>query len=216
MKKYLLVVIVTVLSLRSNAQLDMLEPETGYFSGLNHQDSYYPIVKKVLFDSLQYNTDIRIVVMPSFSPEYLISIDTRENGKSYLTYRIAKQQIWNWPKPKNDQIECQKYIIEFDNIFAKKLHELFVLAISKARFIPPPKGDTFEVQGVDGTNYIFLTFVNGNGLIGGKTWSPRSEKMSGLVVLTEWLNDCARTGTVQNQDKMLIKVNDLIDKFKNE
>jgi len=205
MKKLTIILIFAGLLLRSNAQSDNLQTETGFFSGFSHQDSYYPIVKKILFDSLSYYTDLRVVVMPSFSPEYMISLDSKD-GKTYLTYRIAKQQIWHFPKPDNDQIKCNNYRILFDSSISKKIHELFFLAISKARFDIRPSA-------VDGTSYIFITFENGYGLIGGQTWSPRTEKLSGLVAIAEWLNDCARNGSIVNKDKMMLKINDLIAKF---
>jgi len=158
-----------------------------------------------LFDSLSVNTGLRVVVLPSFSPEYLISLDTK-NGKTFLTYRIAKEQIYQFPTTKNDQVKYNNYKIEFDPSLAKKIHELFFLAISKARF-------KSGLDGVDGTSYVFITYEPGYGLIAGQTWSPRSEKLLGLVVIAEWLNDCARNGDVLNKDKMLLKIDDLIAKF---
>ena len=204
MKKFIFILVFSGLALCSNAQPDNLQPEKGVFSGYTFLDQYYSAVKKVLFDSLSLQTDLRIVVMPSFSPEYLISLDKQES-KTYLTYRIAKQQIWQIPNP-NDKVKFNKYRIEFDSSITKKIHELFVLAISKSKF------DSLT-DGLDGTTYIFTTYENGYGLIGGKTWSPRTEKLSGLVAIAEWLNDCARTGAVMNKDRMLQKINDLIAKF---
>jgi hypothetical protein len=204
MRKLIFILIISGLALCSNAQTDNLQPEKGLFSGYTFLDEYYIAVKKVLFDSLSLQTDLRIVVMPSFSPEYLISIDTKES-KTYLTYRIAKQQIWQIPKP-NDKVKFNNFKVEFDPAITKKIHELFVLAISKSRFDYLP-------DGVDGTTYIFITYKQGYGLMGGQTWSPRTEKLSGLVAIAEWLNDCARTGALMNKDKMLQKINDLITKF---
>jgi len=204
MKKLISIVVFIGLCLSSKAQPDNLQPEKGLFSGNNLQESYYSAVKKVLFDSLSLQTDLRIIVLPSFLPEYLISLDTKD-GKTYLTYRIAKQQIWNIPKP-NDQIKCNNYKIVFDSSITKKIHELFVLAISQAKF-------DYLSDGLDGTNYFFLTFENGFGLIGGQTWSPKTEKLSGLVAIADWLTECAKAGSVMNKDKMLQKINKLIAKF---
>jgi hypothetical protein len=204
MKKFIFILVFSGLALFSNAQPDNLQPEKGLFSGYTFLDQYYSAVKKVLFDSLSLQTDLRIVVMPSFSPEYLISLDTKES-KTYLIYRIVKQQIWQIPKP-NDQVKFNNYEIEFDPSITKKIHELFVLAISKSKF-------DCLTDGLDGTTYVFVIYENGYGLIGGQTWSPRTEKLSGLVAIAEWLNDCARTGAVMNKDRMLQKINDLIAKF---
>jgi hypothetical protein len=205
MKLLFTILIFSFVSLKSYSQTDNLQPQTGFFSGFTHQDSYYPIVKKILFDSLPNNADLRVVVLPSFSPEYLISIDSK-GSKTYLTYRIAKQQIWNFPKPKNDQIKFNQFQIQLDSSIAKKIHELFFLAISNAKY-------STRDAGVDGTSYIFITFKNGFGLIGGQTWSPRTDKLSGLITITEWLVDCSKTGEFINKDKMLTLIKDLTLKF---
>jgi hypothetical protein len=204
MKKLISIVVLIGLCLSSKAQSDNLQPEKGFFSESNLQFSYSLAVKKVLCDSLTAQTDLRIIVLPSFLPEYLISLDTKD-GKTYLTYRIAKQQIWNISKP-NDQIKSNNYKIEFDSSISKKIHELFVLAISQAKFDNPS-------DGLDGTKYFFLTFENGFGLIGGQTWSPKTEKLSGLVAIADWLTECAKAGSATNKDKMLQKINKLIAKF---
>lgn len=137
---------IQIICLTSYSQTDNLKPQTGFFSGLNTQDSYYPIVKKILFDSLSIRTDLRIVVLPSFSPEYLISIDSKGSTK-YLTYRIAKQQIWYFPKPHNDQITFTQYQMQLDTSIADKIHKLFFLAISKSKF-------DIGTTGVDGTSQV--------------------------------------------------------------
>ncbi len=204
MKKLIFILVFFGQTLYSNAQTDNLQPEKGIFSGYSFMDQYYIAVKKVLYDSLPVNPDLRVVVMPSFSPEYLISLDSK-GSKTYLTYRIAKQQIWQIPKP-NDKVEFKNYRIEFDPVISKKIQELFVLAISHAKFDNLP-------DGLDGTTYIFTTYKHGYGLIGGQAWSPRTEKLSGLVAIAEWLNDCARTGTVLNRDKMQQKITYLMTKF---
>jgi len=208
MKKLIFIFTLTGLAFFSNAQTDNLQPEKGLFSGYSTlHDSYYLAVKKVLFDSLSLHTDLRIVVMPSFYPEYLISLETKE-GKTYLTYRIAKQQIWQIPKP-NNQVKFNNYKIEFDPFLAKKIHELFFLAISQAKFDCSP-------DGLDGTIYVFMTYENGYGLISGQTWSPGTEKLSGLISIAKWLTDCASSGEVMNKDKMLQKIIDLTAKFNND
>jgi len=190
----------------SYAQTDNLQPHTGIFTVLNIQGSYYPKLKRILFDSLSYNTDLRIIVMPSFSPEYLISLDSK-NGKTYLTYRIAKQEISSFPETKNNQIKFNQQRIQIDTSIANKIHDFFLFAVAKAR-------SGFGPEQLDGTSYVFITSKNGYDLIAGETWSPKTEKLSGLVTITEWLIDCCKTGEIKNKDKMLSLITDLTLKFK--
>jgi hypothetical protein len=204
-KKLILVLLVIGLPLTAKAQADNLQPETGYFSGFYPDDSYYPVVKKVLFDSLSYYTDLRVVVLPSFLPEYLISLDTKD-GNTYLTYRIANRQIYNFPGPSSDKVQFSTYKIQFDSSIAKKIHQLYFMAISKAKFIP-------RDSGLDGTSYFFMVFHQSYGLICGKTWTPTTGKMGDLVTITDWLKYCAKSGSLQNRDKMQVMIDGLIEKF---
>ena len=206
MKKYFLSIILCSLYLVTNAQIDLLEPATGFFSSYSHEDEYYPRVKKIFYDSLQYNPEARIIVMPSFSQEYLVSIDVK-NRKTYLTYRIAKNQVWINKTKEN--LKCTEYKMELDNSIAKSLHELIFTATSKVKYPDQP------ISGSDGTTYIFIAFETGYGLRSGKTWSPPDcGKLHELIEIVDWLVDCAIKGELINQDKMQKKINDLIERFK--
>jgi hypothetical protein len=189
----------------TNAQNDNLEPMPGYFSSSQSETFYYPLVKKALFDSLGYNPDTRILVLPSFTNEYVVSIDTK-NGITYLTYRIAKQQIWHNRKSK--AFEYDQYKMAFDSSMARKIHELLFLATSKAQY--PTGSKLIE----DGTTYNFICFNIGVGIRSGKTKSTDGEKMKGLVEITDWLVNCAKKGEILNIDNMTIVINNLIDNFK--
>jgi len=205
MKKYFLSIILCSFYLVTNAQNDFLEPATGFFSSYYHQDEYYPRVKKILYDSLKYNPNARIIVMPSFSEEYLVSIDTK-NRETYLTYRIAKNQIWSNKTKEN--IECTEYKMKIDYSIAKILHNLIFTATSKAKYPDQP------IPKLDGTTYIFIAFETGYGFRSGMTWSPGSGKLHELTEIVDWLVDCAKKGELISQDKMQKKINDLIERFK--
>jgi hypothetical protein len=203
--KLILILLFIGLCLCTNAQLDNLEPEPGFFSSLNTQYSYFPKVKAVLCDSLQYDTEARVVVIPSFSQEYLVSIDSK-NGKTYLSYRIAKKRIWKIRS--KGLMDCEKYRISFDSSVAKKIHELFFLATSQVKY------SNNQIFGEDGITYFFISFEIEYGIRSGFTCSPKTEKMLGLVEVAEWLVDCAKEGKIINQDKMTDKLNKLIGYFK--
>ena len=204
MKKIFLISFFTCIIQISNAQHDNLEPVSGYFSSTKSDEFYYPLVKKALIDSLGSNPEARILVLPSFTNEYLVSIDT-ENGIPYLTYRIVKQQIWYNRKSK--ELLFEQFKIPFDAQMTSQINALFFLATSKVQY---STNSLME----DGTTYNFICFKVGIGIRSGKTKSPESSKMVGLVKITDWLANCAKKGEIIDRDKMTIFINDLIDKFK--
>lgn len=191
----------------SYAQLDNLEPESGFFSSSDTKCSYYPKVRNILCNNLEYYTEARVVVLPPFSQEYLISLDSK-NGQTYLTYRIAKDQIWH--NRKKSIIECENHEIVFDPSVAMKIHELFYLATSRAKY------SNDRILEEDGTSYIFVAFETGFGLRSGFTKSPKAGNMQELVKITDWLVNCAKEGKILNQKEMDLKIIGLINVFKKE
>ena len=144
--------------------------------------------------------------MTSFLPEYVISIDFN-NGIDYLTFRIANEQIWDVPKPKNDKIKCTTYRIKFDSKVSDKIQALLFSTISKAKFAA-------SEGGLDGTSFIFLTSKSGYGIIGGESWSPSEDTtVPGLINLTGWLKKCAIEGKILDKDNMIQRIDDLIKNY---
>lgn len=207
MKTFFLSTLFCCFYLTSTAQNDFLEPADGFFSSLSHQDEYYSRVKSILYDSLQYRTDARFVVLPSFSQEYLVSIDS-QFGKTYLTYRVAKRQIWSNMLEEN--LKHNEFKMNLDNSIAKSIHDLIFSATSKVKY------SDYPTSREDGTIYFFIVFEPGYGVRSGTTWSPSSDKLKELIEIVDWLVDCAKNGYMKNQDEMKKKINELIEKFKNQ
>ena len=202
LKTILLLTVFFGLSISSFAQLEKLKPEPGSFSSLEVNSRYFSTVRKVLFDSLSINPKIRVIVMPPFSAEYLISIDS-DHGVDYLIYRIAKRQIWDIFKPTNDKVGYSNFKMRFDPSIADKLQSLFLQAILNSRF-SPLDGE------LDQTNYIFLTSKFGYGMIGGSISASTGTNKPGLIMLSGWLKDCAKQGQLLEINKMVAIINDLI------
>ena len=204
MKRFLFIIFYIEFSLATFAQIERLRPETGYFSGFNPMNMYYPTVRKVLYDAFPPLPKVRIIVFPSFSAEYLITI-YRKNGVDYLSYRIAKKQIWNFNNPTNDKIGYTESKINFDPIIADKLEILFFQAIRNAKFT------SHDDTGVDGVGFIFQTYKGGYGVIGGEAWAvSTTTDHPGLIMLTDWLKNCALKGQVLDIDRMAGIIDDLI------
>jgi len=207
MKKIFFVGIIMIMNLSTKAQIDNLEPEEGFLSCHPTFEEYYVSLKKTLFENLSYYTDARAIVIPSFGePQYLVSIDSKD-GLSYLTYRILKEQIGISNKNKG-KIEYREYKMELDTTLANRLHELFFLATSKARYPEEP------YFGTDGITYTFMSSKQFYGTRSGKIWSPEGGRLLGLVQITDWLAKCAKEKEIADRDKMIVKINELIEKFR--
>ncbi len=208
MKKLLFVGIIMIMNLSTKAQIDNLEPEEGFLSCHPTFEEYYITLKNNLLENLPYYTDARAIVIPSFGkPQYLVSIDSKD-GLSYLTYRILKEQIGIKNK-KNDKIEYREYKMKLDTTLANRLHDLFFLATSKVRY---PEGPYF---GTDGITYTFMSSKQFYGTRSGKIWSPEGGRLLGLVQITDWLAKCAKEKEITDKDKMVVTINELIEKFRN-
>jgi hypothetical protein len=191
MRELLLLIILLSPFARLNCQEDHLIPEEGLFSTASFTDKYFISVKNCLFPGLNFDTQARLIVLPSFSNEYVLSVDKKGN-KSYLTYRVADEQIW---QSKNRNVRYKELEIPVDDELASDLQNLLSLAISKTKY------SNNSVSGCDGTDYYFSTFILGEGVKCGKAWSPNTERISELVVIFDWLRECAlKTENINNED----------------
>lgn len=160
---------------------DHLLPSEGYFTSYAHQRAYYPRVRDVLGAGLTDTPLAQVVVLPSFTPEYLVSLEER-GAKYYLTYRICETSVWASLQEKRlPSVSVKTTTVELSQSAATAVVATFSQAISQTHY---PEPSTNRSLGSDGTTYEFSNFQQGVGLQGGQTWSPRTgTKMSDLVAL---------------------------------
>jgi hypothetical protein len=173
------------------------------------------IRKKLLFDLSDFPI-ARILVCPSFEPEFAVSIETKldKNGKeydeskTYLILRTCYPSIWNsYLNKDNSSIVSTKEIL-IDSVFSQVLESLFKSALSKARFSLEP------TDGVDGTNYYFMSSIEFEGVLCGYTWSPDSgTRMNELCEITVLLRNYCETNDVKVKYEIINKSNKLIERF---
>ncbi|WBA44367.1 hypothetical protein [Hymenobacter canadensis] len=184
-----------ILSINASAQQgkDHLVPTEGIFTSYSHEQAYYSRVGDVLLAGLTDSPLARVVVLPSFSPEYVLSLEQRA-AKYYLTYRICQTRVWsNYEKTPAIRIQVNTTTVELSKPAALLVAKAFKQAIAKTRYPAPSK---YHDNGSDGTSYHFSHFQLGIGLRGGQTWSPeKGSKMSDLVALTTTLNKVAAAPT---------------------
>jgi hypothetical protein len=167
-------VVFTSLSDQAKAQDDNLKPVNGIFSQYDFQFDYYSLVRKLLFRGFSDNPEIRFVVIPSFTPEFVLDIEVDNNKKYFLLYHQANPSIWYNQGKKKINIDSMKTEIEYKSFALIK--KLFLAAINKTKYQP----DSLHSIGIDGTDYYFS--VNDMGQKDGFIWSPPvGTKMNRLV-----------------------------------
>ena len=183
MNRLIFVLPLLFISWLCQAQDDHLNPEQGYFSSYKYQDDYYSRIRHIMYDSVSNQPAVRVVVVPSFVPEYMITIDREKTGTEFvLTYRTVSRSIWSEQyKAKNyATIKVKERKQNLPQPLASLLISLAETAVNQTRY--PEK----RSLGSDGVNYHIST--NNAGLRGGYTWSPRqSSLMSELVVIIDQL-----------------------------
>ena len=90
MKKTITTLLLLSLSLRMTGQIDYLEPIKDYSKYKSELSGYYSNVLSLLSTGLSKKPYACYAVIPSFSPEYTVSAETK-NGKYYLISNTLSQ-----------------------------------------------------------------------------------------------------------------------------
>lgn len=165
---------------------DCLEPEEGYLVSYAYAANYYPKLRELLYAGLGDSPVARVVVLPSFAPEYVISIDQKARTY-YLTYRVCQTSLWSALAKKGKQVAVDTKTVELSQELATAVARLFNAAVDQTKYPEP-----IPSMNSDGTTFTFSTFRMGIGLRGGKTWSPQDgTHMGALVALVSHLQRIA-------------------------
>ena len=206
-----LILIGTVFSLTTFGQSagDHLEPTGGYFNMYRHEYEYYPFIYKHLIKDISWNPIARVLTLPSFSPENVLSIESidREEKIFKVIYKVCKESIWYREGDKND-IEVIKYEVGIDTTTVNLIRRVFTKAISETRYYEDPG------MGLDGVTYIFSAFELGAGIRAGEVWSPdEGTKMNDLVEFVDLLISLAKSDKEDDRLKLRKQIKDKGDKL---
>ena len=151
-------------------KMNYLEPISSYLFAHDYSQSYAIRIRRFLFKNHEGDNWVKMVVLPSFEPEYMFSLEQKNNGY-YIQASKANKQIYSNKDLKDDKItnRSRKCSIKM----AQELKKLWCDVLLKTRY-PQEKP-----HGFDGVSYYFSAFKSGDGLVGsplgwveGKTWSP--------------------------------------------
>lgn len=186
MKRTVLPILFSLVSLVGFAQNDHLEPIGGYFDMYSHQYEYYANIRSILFKGMLDNPVLRYFVIPSFTTEYVVQVDRGEaNNNYYINVRRGKQSIW-YEKDKS-KIEVEKWRNSISSEDVELIKQLYRNAILKTQYV------VRNSIGLDGTSYYFT--VNDMGPMSGQTWGPRGSNMKKLVDISEAIMNEAKSST---------------------
>lgn len=162
MKRYLTLLIFILFPFWLTAQTDYLEPVRSFSTYTGELGEYYRNVFPLLETGFQRRPYARLVVIPSFTPEYAMSVERRQ-GRYCLVSNTLSRTYW--------QSDKNSVKVNSKTTFIKQ--ELYTTLGSIFRQV------TTEVQDLDGTAagldgivyYFYSTDARGN-IIKGKKWSP--------------------------------------------
>ncbi|MDX1587016.1 MAG: hypothetical protein R3222_09735 [Balneolaceae bacterium] len=176
--------LIWILPFRVKAQFedDHLEPVDQYFSLSDSDLEYFRNMKEILFEGLSQNPEIRILVLPSFHPEYVLDImEEKESERRVVYLNVAKDYIYHVETQEElERIELMKFRKQIEEDSFDLIYKLFQTVIYQVRYNKPER---FLVR-ADGTNYYFSVFDDG--LKSGTIWSPsKGSKMGRLIDISE-------------------------------
>jgi hypothetical protein len=116
-----------------------------------HTPEYYPNIRKVLFSKVEGSAQFQFLSLPSFSPEYLLSVSEDSDGNYYGQTLSPEKQIWSFSGDVTNIVVTSKTKKLPKNI-AKRAHAVWESMLIRTRY-----------QGrnviLDGVGYIFLCHV---------------------------------------------------------
>jgi len=208
---------------------DHLEPEDSPFSEVYFPE-YMGLVLEYLDAGYDENIKVRLIAMPSFSPEYTVGIK-RADKKYSIFYEAPVIQLWEYQMLiQMDEREVLARDSQGDTVKDAELEELRKKLPKNPMNIPRkqcereiPRVLAKEIQfiwqemlydtrynreggyGRDGVNYHFSAPVDGR-VLAGKIWSPEQNHRTGKLVEVSDLMMEYCLDTQRNASKLIKKV----------
>lgn len=186
-----------IISVPCFSQSDHLIPVNGIFSSYEYNIEYSVPLRKLLYKNIDRQFIARVIVKPSFRPEYLISIEKHKDGV-FLIVNTLSEQFWY----SKDTAKTKTYTLKVlvDEQFADSIRETFDHCILNTKY----PCDT--LNGVDGTTFEFMTYNFGVGVRAGETWSPdKNTNMKKLTDLSNMLREACLKHNFKSQRNPILE-----------
>jgi hypothetical protein len=174
---------------RAYSYADHLLPAESYFANPDWHHAYYRAVRDALCAGLSDEPLARVLVMPSFLPEYVLAVQRKGAGYS-LTYRVCEPSVWETHEG-HLPVRVHTTTVPLRPAVATAITQLFTAAVAQTRY---PAGDSGD--GLDGTRYTFTTYERTVGFRSGERWSPPAgTRLRALVEVQATLRQLALNPT---------------------
>lgn len=190
MKKIVFCLLLLTFSFRLAAQIDYLEPVKPFSTYTGELGEYYRSVFSLLNTGFQKQPYARFSVIPSFSPEYAMSVEKR-NGRYTLISNTLSRTYWQAEKG-TVTVDTKSVVISAS--LYQSLGAIFRLVTEQVQDLD---GST---AGLDGIVYFFSsTDAKGKEQMGRK-WSPeKGTLMERLVLVCQSAYMLSRGGNISEQ-----------------
>lgn len=172
MKKMLTFLAFLTLTFRLTAQTDYLEPVRSFDTYTGELGEYYRNVFALLDTGLKEQPYARYIVLPSFSPEYALSVERKE-GRCCLVANTLSHNYWYSAK---EGVKVLKKSVYITRSLYKTLGEIFQLVTKQVQDMDG------NASGLDGVFYIFSSTDAKGKVMMGEKWSPEEGTLMGKLV----------------------------------
>lgn len=173
MKKIVLSLLLLLFSFRLAAQIDYLEPVRPFSTYTGELGEYYRNVFSLLNKGFKQPPYARLSVIPSFSPEYAMSVE-KKDGRYYLVSNTLSRTYWQSEK---DTVKVETKSLEISSSLYHSLGAIFRLVTTQIQDLD---GST---AGLDGVVYYFASTDAKGKEVMGRKWSPAKGTLMGRLVL---------------------------------
>lgn len=203
MNRFVYILFFLLFSLPLSAQTDYLDPVRSLSNYKGELGEYYRNVIWLLNTGFQEKPYARYVVLPSFSPEYALSVEKR-NGRCVLVSNTLSRTYWQADK-KDVKLDTQSVVIS--RALYHSLGSLFRLATSQVQDLDG-SGDGF-----DGVVYYFFSTDEKGRLLKGRKWSPANGTLMNQLVQVSQSAYLLSRGSNISEDALCEEAKSLLKKL---
>ncbi|MGH1542607.1 MAG: hypothetical protein ACRBHB_19450 [Arenicella sp.] len=231
-KKILLFIFLTQITHAS----EHLEPEDSQFSG-RFLEKYIETVLSYLSSAYEDDVEVRLIGLPSFSPEYALGVIAKEK-KYYIFYESPEIQLWGYESissmkrglenVKNNKrllAESKKSLKALESKYPANPQDIPRRSCKKEidkdlaekiiyiwhEMLLGTRYSREPMVGADGEMYHFSGVVkNGIGIYAGQIWSPPSDSKTGkLVKMSSLMSEYCLKGKPETEKNLVNRVDKL-------
>lgn len=185
-KNYFILLVCLINCFTAQSQLflmyDGLNPNDNYFDLPKYRLEYYQKIKEKLYEGLEEDFHVRMLVRPSFDAEYIFQVDrdirNYEADSFVVRFQKAKSSLW-YAKEDYQKVNIKKHQARINKEDAELLTNAFVKLVETTRY------ERNDFITTDGTNYLLSAFEYGVGVVSGNVQSPRDNEIKAVVDVVE-------------------------------